>query len=521
MASNVDKAKFVLNTYVCREEVTVNGTTYYPGQGITEETYNSLGNYQIEDENGEMVSVQTLFNVTNGIGNYKNTGFLLTVDLTNPSKWNDYYTEANASEPVNHKITTAKYNEPDTDKTKYIKSATLHCNTGGTFGQYYFEQDAVTSKGVYDMQTTEVQNGTSAPQAAFSVAYVAKEDCEITIGGTTRTFLANSPISAETLSSLSTEDRVHFEEAYICVTTVLISEGNYHVMNELVSKTEYNGLEEEVQNKFQPAYYCTRAGNWGGKFYTAGNNYQAIDYCQLHKEERANFTFNFDALELLGNDYIPYDDTGIPGLTNAGANMNNNIIYYDYHTETNVPETTRIYSKPAYIDYTATVPASGYEFASSTFVDIDGSEIPLTAGTQLNQDQFVNLPNDRQHYAYFGLNDDDKLTDGSYRTYIVTTTFDVAGTMYNAGMKVSESVYNDLGSTLQLNLQEVTITPEQFSSTSDGKFYYCIEGYTIGEKDRHIQGYTSKEINGIDGTTYSNGATVPAGTILTYNEISP
>ena len=520
MASNVDKAKFVLKTHVCREEVTVNGTTYYPGQGITEETYNSLAGYQIEGEDGKTVDVQSLFNVTNGIGNYKDSGFLLTVDLTNPSKWNDYYTEANASEPVNHKITTAKYNEPDTDKTKYIKSATLHCNTGGTFGQYYFEQDAVTSKGVYDMQTTEVQNGTSAPQAAFSVAYVAKEDCEITIGGTTRTFLANSPISAETLSSLSTEDRVHFEEAYICVTTVLISEGNYHVMNELVSKTEYNGLEEEVQNKFQPAYYCTRAGNWGGKFYTEGNNYQAIDYCQLHKEERANFTFNFDALELLGNDYIPYDDTGIPGLTNAGANMNNNIIYYDYHTETNVPETTRIYSKPAYIDYTATVPASGYEFASSTFVDIDGSEIPLTAGTQLNQDQFVNLPNDRQHYAYFGLNDDDKLTDGNYRTYIVTTTFDVAGTMYNAGMKVSESVYNDLGSTLQRNLQVVNITSEQFNSTSNGKFYYCIEGYKIGEKDRHIQGYTSKEINGINGTTYSNGATVPAGTILTYNEIT-
>ena len=531
MASNVDKAKFVLKTHVCREEVTVNGTTYYPGQGITEETYNSLAGYQIVGEDGKTVDVQSLFNVTNGIGNYKDTGFLLTVDLTNPSKWNDYYTLASTSEPVNHKLTTSGYNSlTDTEKANYIKSATMRFEavdgkTEGTFGQYHFEQDAVTSQGVIEMQTPEVISGVDpTTQAKFEKAYVAKEDCEITIGvgSTTRTFMANSPISEETYNSLSRDDKAHFENAYICVTTVLISEGDYHVMNELVSETEYNGLTADVQNKFQPAYYCTKTGDWGGKFYSAGHNYQAIDYCQLHEDERKYFKFNFDALELLGNDYTPYgpfDQNSITELTNAGANLNNNVIYYDYHVGNNLPdEASRIYSKPANIDYKATVPATGYEHTSSTYVDGTTTKT-LSAGTQLNQDEFVNLPNDRQHYAYFGLNDADKKdSDGKYHTYIVTKTFDVAGTMYNAGMKVSESVYNNLGSTLQQNLKEVTITPEQFSSTTDGKFYYCIEEYKVGEKDQYIEGYTSNTITALNGT-YAKGSTVPVGTILTYNEI--
>ena len=242
--------------------MTVNGTTYYPGQGITEETYNSLAGYQIVGEDGKTVDVQSLFNVTNGIGNYKDTGFLLTVDLTNPSKWNDYYTLAipnpSSSNPVNNKLTTAEYNDlTDLLKTDYIKSATMRFEavdgkTEGTFGQYHFEQDAVTSQGVIEMQTPEVIRGASTPQAEFSKAYVAKEDCEITIGvgSATRTFMANSPISEETYNSLSPEDKAHFENAYICVTTVLISEGDYHVMNELVSETEYNGLTADVQNKF-------------------------------------------------------------------------------------------------------------------------------------------------------------------------------------------------------------------------------------------------------------------------------
>ena len=170
-------------------------------------------------------------------------------------------------------------------------------------------------------------------------------------------------------------------------------------------------------------------------------------------------------------------------------------------------------------EYTAPVP-EGY----SDIIYKDGDiEKTLTAGTQLNQDEFANLPNDRQHYAYFGLNDADLDSDGiNYTTYIVTTTFDVAGTMYNAGMKVSESVYNDLGSTLQQNLKKVTITPGQFSSSPEGrgKFYYCIEEYKVGEKDQYIQGYTSKAIKGIDNTTYDLGATVPVGTILTYDEIT-
>ena len=66
--------------------------------------------------------------------------------------------------------------------------------TEGTFGQYHFEQDAVTSQGVIEMQTPEVISGVDpTTQAKFEKAYVAKEDCEITIGvgSTTRTFMAN------------------------------------------------------------------------------------------------------------------------------------------------------------------------------------------------------------------------------------------------------------------------------------------------------------------------------------------
>jgi len=527
-ATTSERALFVVDggVYVCNTEAIIDGKTYYPGQAISVSDYTALagktaydgeGHALVDDNGVAITNAQTLFNIANEV-NHDN-GYLLTIDFSNPSKWDDYYRHLadQAGDPIK-KVAWAGLT--DAQKAEYIKSATFTCNASGTYGQYYFNQDDVISKNVYDMQTYDVEHYATATQAEFGAAYMAKDDCEVLVNGERKSFTKGTSISATEYGTITNASN-YFEPAYICVSTVLVGNGDYRVLNQLVGETEYNTWSSEVKEKFQQAYYCTKEGSWGGKYYESGKNYNGIDYGQLLEAERTHFSYNYDALDaLLYNNYVEriengayrYDDVEDfkHYITNVGgSNHNTAISVFDKDASTNP-----LYSASAKIDYTATFNGtSGDEF---TYVK-GGENIPVTSNVVLSNDQYESLPNDRRYYASFAVSDDhlkDKddqaWSDRKYHTFIVNHTFDVAGTMYNAGKAISHKDYTDLTSIQQGYVSQVVLD-------GPGTYYYCIEEYTVGANDANIRGGTitpPSSVEDVNGTSHAKGTTVSAGTVL-------
>lgn len=547
-ATNAERAMFIVETdaMVCSEEVTIDGRTYYPGETIRKDAYNALSGKQaydsdhhvIVDNYGDPVDAQNFFNVINEVSHAN--GYQLTIDFSNPSKWDDYYRHLvdQTTDPADP-IKKAKLQEllnACADETArkdlldaYIKSTTFTCNATGTYGQYYFYKDDVISHNVYEMQTSDVSSHASSTQATFESAYMAKDDCEVSIGSVLKSFTKGTPISASEYAAIANAS-TYFEPAYICVSTVLVANGDYRVLNQLVGETEYNSWSTEVKEKFQSAYYCMSTGSWGGKYYVAGQNYNGVDYGQLLEQERTYFTFNYDALDLLlyGN-YVKditngayrYDEVNDfkNYITNiGGTNHNTAISVFDADAANNP-----FYSISAKIDYTATFNSNNHD-DEFKYVK-DGASIDVTVGSNaaLTNDQYESLPNDRKYYAAFSVSDEhlkdkdgNNWSDGKYHTFIVGSTFDVAGTMYNAGKAITHANYTNLTTTQQHNVTEVVLD-------ADGTYFYCIERYTVGANDANVTNTNGSAISAPDtvkaitGATYAKGTAVPVGTVIDQN----
>ena len=546
-ATKAEREMFVVekDAVVCNTEATfeVSGTdrTYYPGEAINIAEYNAIKNLVGKNAYGDVVKADTLFSVINEVNTAN--GYLLTVDMSNPSKWDDYYRLIDSS--IDDPIKKAKYLEmlsgltgADRDEfiKKYVKGATFTCNVSGTYGQYYFRTDDVISHNIYSMQTEDVKNHATESQALFDEAYIAKENCEVMFNGRMKSFAMGTPISLSWLNdSIDAADRVNFENAYICVSTVLVKNGDYRVLNQLVGESEYNGSDwsDDVKAKFQQAYYCTKEGSWGGKYYEEGKNYNAVDYGQLLVEERERvtdgkhlFSFNYDALDvLLYNNYVDKQSAGSyaydvkSDYTDfidriGGSNHNAAISVFD-----KAPATNPFYSISARLDYTATF--NSEETADQFKYVKDGASKSMTKGVTLNNEEYESLPNDRKYYASFAVDDQHHVGD-VYRTYIVKNTFDVAGRMYNAGMSITAANYSELTEQQQKNVQVVEIPYIEDGTTyhGAGTYFFCIEKYTVGANDDNITkmngtAVVTPTVEAIDRTTeYAKGAEVPVGTII-------
>ena len=513
MTSKANQSRFVTETYCCNEQVTVNGVTYYPGQGILPATYNSLKNVSGTDAYGAPVAnAQEKFSKTNGVS--KDNGYVLTLDMTNPSKWNDYYTALN-----NNTVKLSKYQWSkltDEEKKAYVESATFRCNASGTYGQYFFTEGDIISQAVYEMQTSDVTNHASSTQASFVRAYVAKDSCEVTIGGEPRIIQKNAQISQTVYNTLSNTDKAHFDLGKVCGSTFNVSDKELYVLGQVVPSSSTIASGAYAEN-FTDAWYCTGEGSWGGQYYEKDQNYNGVYYCQLLPEEHSNFSYNYDALDLLIADYQQKNGNSYPTkeeLARAGTELNQKVILYD---GTN---TEKLYSTSVHIDYDATYKGS----STFTYKADDGTKTEITVGTKLESADYQNLPNDFAHYASIHVNDNHKITDesdpdkGNYVVYVVWNTFDVGGMMYNAGKVITKADYDGLGS-LQSNVDKVVMTPAQQQSSSNGVFYYCIDKYTVGEKDKYVDEYHSPQLIDIDNDSYNFGDEIEVGTIISHTNM--
>lgn len=535
-ATNAERSMFVAESdaLVCSTEAIIDGRTYYPSEAISRSAYEALAGktaYDSEgnpilDANNNPVNPQSLFNVINEVSH--DNGYLLTLDFSNPSNWDDYYRHFIdvVGDPVK-KAAWARLS--DEEKKNYVKSATFVCNASGTYGQYVFHTADIISHNVYEMQTSDVQHYATQTQATFESAYIAKEDCEVSVNGQLRSYTKGTPISESDYNAIA-NNSTYFEPAYVCVSTVLIGTGDYRVLNQLVGKSEYDGWSADIKDKFQLAYYCTDDGSWGGKYYEKDKNYNGVDYCQLLPEERVHFEYNYDAFDaLLYNDYVADHSQGAyrydavsdyTGYINnvGGTNRNNAISAFDMQGHP-------FYALPTVLDYTATFNSSN---ADDNFTySHGGTTVNVTSGTALDNEQYEGLPNDRKFYSSFAVSDahlkdkdDNDWSDGNYHTFIVKNTFEVGGTMYNAGKSITHDEFTHLTTTQQGYIEEVIIPYSEEGTHGIGTYYFCIEEYPVGAKDDNVTSHGSATpdfptaITAINNTSYAKGTNVPVGTVI-------
>ena len=158
----------------------------------------------------------------------------------------------------------------------------------------------IIAKAIYDTYTENVSGKEGLTgQAEFGPASIVTS--EVTIGNDT--WYPGTTVSASVAETLTG----HVENAYICTHTIQLSPTEYIYMGSKMGMTErtkykndYPELASEIDEDVVPAYYCTKAGLYGGNYYEAGKNYRGLEaWSSMLETDRNMFTFNYDALDLL------------------------------------------------------------------------------------------------------------------------------------------------------------------------------------------------------------------------------
>ncbi|MBQ8989261.1 MAG: hypothetical protein IJ067_06190 [Prevotella sp.] len=486
------------------------------------------------------VAFDYVFRPSNNLSH--DTGYMLTYKVNNPTEWNTWYTQYASA-------TAAKQQSAADD---YNSGPTFHLSgTGGLLGQRDYDESNIISKEVYDTyQAAKTNHAAAIPatgQAEFEPAYMITEAVSITetVNGTTSTRHLNEDAivseSYRTNHSLSSKTT----PAYVCISTIQLSATEFIYLNSKMSEIERNGyvtrvtndiktilptltdeqidgltklsdldrlseppslsneqtkslasllaLREEMKAYIVPAYYCTKEGKYGGNYYEGDRNYRGLEvFSSMSKDDRNQFTFNYDAFDLLidptyggtaGQKY-QYDSSA---ATEAAAEANRT----GYSLE-----------KP--VDYTATYTGS----KTDTY-----NGITLANGREYTRTEFEQLPNEKRHYSGIVVN-----TPGDY--YVVKTSFQVGNTPYAIGATIPSSTYNTLGTSERECVTTLTFTQEQIEANKEEgavrPFYYCREPYEISNSTGGTA-VTGMVVTGatVTGSYSSNGnKNVPIGLVI-------
>ena len=292
------------NEYVCTTAfTTTSGVEYADGQVLNQTQYNALA----EEAKQHFESAKSLVRVSNAVSH--DNGFLLSFVWDNPDVWNNYYQHlSTAPEGTPQYVRSSKYDSDEfaSSRASYTPSPTFKCNTPGVKGQLNYQMGNLIDQQIYERQSTtlisKLTQEQKDAQAQFEVAYVAKADCDFTEGGVHYYYLAGAPVSKTLWQSFDTNQSL-FDVGYICTSTYQVSDTEYILNGDVMTSAAYNELPAEQKAVMSPAYICTKDGDWGGKYFESGTNYLAVDFSNLSKAERAHFSYNYDALDLLSENF--------------------------------------------------------------------------------------------------------------------------------------------------------------------------------------------------------------------------
>ena len=410
----------------------------------------------------------------------------------------------------------------------------LISTTGELLGQRdYKVSDLVSQDVVTTYQAIGSNHIPSSGQAVFSRAWVATGETDITRKGQTVHLYKGSTMSATEASGAS-----NVTEALICTKTIRLSSTDNIYINSVMTQsektthltnvttaistlvteintvltaagistipagiTDINSLTVAQQNKITalqkkelsdlltrkrditnnivPAYYCTTAGLYGGNYYESGINYRGLEaWSSMDEKDRAKFTFNYDALDLL----IDPDYSGREGEK----------YQYDgnYTTAAGVENTTTGnpagYSLERPVDYTATYNGDGINLTTyglsainvkrGNNVDFSTSTTTIESGDELSRTVFESLPNEQRHYAPLTVTSADVAGGKVCTFYVVKTPLMVGATPYTIGNTISKDDFESLYPTEAEQQQQTEV--EVLSYNAAGTYYFCRDAYT-------------------------------------------
>ena len=484
--SAADRQYFVTETYVNCVTVKIDGVEYEQGTYVMDQhdydlfmddehdIRNSQGEH-FKDDNNNDIGKTYVFRSSNNISH--ETGYLLTFDMNTPKVWDDYYTRAQNSSTETNKITKAEYEAlftngmSDADKQAIINAwregPTFTPTETGVYGKRTYKAGEVVTKATHD-NAGEGQNN-------MEPAYVATESVTYTYKGVTKTVNPGTAISEtehEELNNTPAYDS--FAAAWYCTYSVKLTNENYLLYGELKTATEIAQMkaiqgklatDAEIDAALTPAYICTADGEYGGQRFEKDKNYSAIQaWSSLPVADRTNFSYNFDALDLLvDSEYLTVN----PNITSSPTH------------EATVDAFHAPYTNQVDVEYQAVFKKKD--------VDVKFNGQNLDDGAILTNKQFETIRNDKRHYTHI-----ETKNNGDY-VYIAKKNFVYLGTPYGIGQVVDADTYN-------ANTSDV----ERVQITTAGEWYYCFEDYQAE-----------------DGSTVNEGTTITKaqyGTVPNYQQ---
>lgn len=519
LLSKAEKELFIEQTYTNCVPVCIDGGTLheagtlvmtdteYAGYGT--HTYTDAEGNEILDGDKEVAGKEYIFRESNNASH--DTGYLLTYEVNNPSQWDTWYTPKSTS--YKDKINTAEYKGlTPIQQVAYEDGPTyrLKVATGGeVLGQQSYAVGDLISKNVQDTYQDIPHKPEASTQAEFEAAYIVTKKITVIESGVEHNYYPGTTVSETFAADHSDCTAV----AYICTKTVKLSDDNLILKDSKMTQSEWETLYDsykggdEAQKKIAaellanvvPAYYCTAAGLYGGNYYQAGYNYRGLEaWSAMSENDRQQFTFNYDALDLLID----------PSYSKDGGQSEGKKYQYDSAAGTSdgANANKAHYSLEQGIDYTA-------EYNSDTDLNLGtkvvtvkrGESIISTSvikkGDELSRGVFEDdLANEQRHYAPIAVK------SGINTYYVVNTSFQVGATPYAVGEVISSDTYNSLPDKSYVTTLKYAETPD-----ADKTIYYCREDYTPTESINIIT----------DITGAGTGGAGSKGTLISSEQYTP
>ena len=539
LLSEGDKAKFVDKTYLVVEDCKIGTTEYKKGTVMLYDQYNSLKNstttvkYMEGDVEKDDGKFDYFFRLSNNLGH--DTGYLLTYDVNNPMVWNNYYT-LTANPGQANALNTKEYDALTSGKGNYTEGPTytLKGNSNGVFGQQDYTLGSIiygSAKTAYDANVySHLSEASKALQAEVEQAWVVTKEHSVKNenGEEIQSLSVGTPIyqskyTAAQWNAITSAGAA--EVAKVCTSLLEFSSTDYVWAGKVLSSADIAEIKTKIKGKntswsddqvntylnsyLDDAYYCKKAGKYGGIYFESGKAYRALDtWCSMTAEERANFTFNYDALDLLIDpnfgyaygskyQYDGYNEDGTTKLSDKALD-------------------SKLYSVGQPIDYQAEFVGYQEEEGGSvvtliTYQPNSGAAVTINKSTSqsdwLSREEYESIPNEKRHYSPIIIT-----APGTY--YMVRNTFMDGEVPYTTGQQIEEETFNALGSIKQANIDKFTfvaptgteadknkaVTNPQTTDSEGNKvydpktYYYCRDAYTIDEKGEG-KDVTTTEVN--------------------------